>query len=437
MSRPLAATAVLAVLLTGACADNSSAPETTTPDVAANHDGHHGPRRPRLTPQTSGTTNRLQAISPVNEWVVWASGVNGTYARTLNGGRTWEVGVVPGAETLQFRDVEGISAREAYLMAAGSGTDSRIYKTRDGGRTWTLQFQNEDPNAFYDCFAFWTPNRGITFSDAVNGRFPVIATRDGRTWQDIGDRLPAAQAGEAGFAASGTCTAVQGGQRAWIATGGAEKARILATTDGGRSWNSYDTPIVQGTPSSGGTGGEPFVGPCGDLNGNLIDDCQETLVQNSRFDSDARGWLVDPKVQQVWSTTNATGAAGSGSVSLINTNVVPGLSGTTTGGSRQCLAGFGKEVFEFAARVFLKEGQGQGRAAISVATYGHDNCQGTFLETFTVGPAVTLGSWQVIQGDVKMPAAARSFWVRLVVSKPLAEPSFEALMDDVLVAKRK
>ncbi len=252
MSRSLAATAVFAVLLTGACADNSSAPETTTPDVAANHDGHHGPRGPRLTPQTSGTTNRLQAISPVNEWVVWASGVNGTYARTLNGGRTWETGVVPGAETLQFRDVEGISAREAYLMAAGSGTDSRIYKTRDGGRTWTLQFQNEDPNAFYDCFAFWTPNRGITFSDAVNGRFPVIATRDGRTWQDIGDRLPAAQAGEAGFAASGTCTAVQGGQRAWIATGGAEKARILATTDGGRSWNSYDTPIVQGTPSSGG-----------------------------------------------------------------------------------------------------------------------------------------------------------------------------------------
>lgn len=251
MSRTLAATAVLAVLLSNACADNSSAPENQ-PDMAANRDGHHGPRGPRLTLQNSGTTNRLQAISPVNEWVAWASGVNGTYVRTVNGGRTWEVGVVPGAETLQFRDVEGISAREAYLMSAGTGTDSRIYKTRDGGRTWTQQFQNEDPNAFYDCFAFWSPDRGITFSDAVNGRFPVIATRDGRTWKDIGDQLPAAQPGEAGFAASGTCTAVQGDRRAWIATGGAEKARILATTDGGRSWNAYDTPIVQGTPSSGG-----------------------------------------------------------------------------------------------------------------------------------------------------------------------------------------
>ena len=246
---PAAAMAGLAAL-TLACSD-SSAP-VSDPQVQADKLGSHGHRGPTLTPQNSGTTSRLQAISPVNQWVAWASGVNGTYTRTLDGGRTWTPGVVPGAETLQFRDVEGISAREAYLMSAGPGTDSRIYKTKDGGRTWTQQFENQDPNAFYDCFAFWSPDRGITFSDAVNGRFPVIRTTDGRTWQDIGDQLPAAQPGEAGFAASGTCVAVQGGRRAWIATGGAEKARILATTDGGRSWKAYETPIVQGTPSSGG-----------------------------------------------------------------------------------------------------------------------------------------------------------------------------------------
>jgi photosystem II stability/assembly factor-like uncharacterized protein len=46
--------------------------------------------------------------------------------------------------------------------------------------------------------------------------------------------------------------ATQGEQKAWIATGGAAKARILATTDGGDSWQAYDTPIVQGTQTSGG-----------------------------------------------------------------------------------------------------------------------------------------------------------------------------------------
>jgi photosystem II stability/assembly factor-like uncharacterized protein len=85
----------------------------------------------------------------------------------------------------------------------------------------------------------------------VNGVFPVIRTRNGEDWRLIGGKLPPAQPGEAAFAASGTCVATQGENRAWIATGAAEKARILATTDGGDTWNAYGTPIVQGTPASG------------------------------------------------------------------------------------------------------------------------------------------------------------------------------------------
>ena len=42
----------------------------------------------------------------------------------------------------------------------------------------------------------------------------------------------------------------QGGRNAWIATGGSTRARILATRDGGETWNAYDTPLVS-SPSSG------------------------------------------------------------------------------------------------------------------------------------------------------------------------------------------
>jgi photosystem II stability/assembly factor-like uncharacterized protein len=240
--------ATLSLSLLGVCT-LSMAAQVTQSDEPSHHRHHH--HRPTLTPQQSGTTNRLQAISPVSSRVVWASGVGGTFVRTTDGGKTWQAGVVTGAENLQFRDVQGVSEDEAYLLAAGTGTDSRIYKTENGGQSWTLQFENQDPNAFYDCFAFWTPEKGIATSDSVNGVFPVIRTRDGETWDDIGNHLPHAQAGEASFAASGTCVATQGKRRAWIGTGGAAKARILATVDRGRTWKAYDTPIVQGTPTSG------------------------------------------------------------------------------------------------------------------------------------------------------------------------------------------
>ncbi len=129
-------------------------------------------RGPTLTPQTSGTTSRLIGVDAVNQNVAWVSGADGTFAVTTDGGATWRAGVVPGAEALEFRDVEGVSATEAYLLSIGSGSDSRIYHTTDGGETWDLQFQNADPDAFYDCFAFWTPNRGFAFSDRCGRPLP-------------------------------------------------------------------------------------------------------------------------------------------------------------------------------------------------------------------------------------------------------------------------
>lgn len=198
--------------------------------------------------QVSGTTTLLQAVSAVDERVVWVSGHAGTWARTLDGGATWSAGRVPGADTLQFRDVHALSADLAWLLSAGPGGLSRIYRTTDGGATWALQFTNDVPRAFYDCLSFWDDRRGLAYSDQVDGRVMLLETSDGgETWSLVpADRLPAALPGEGGFAASGTCLITRPGGHAWIATGNGPKARVLHSADYGRSWSAVEAPVAGG-----------------------------------------------------------------------------------------------------------------------------------------------------------------------------------------------
>lgn len=209
---------------------------------------YSGHARAQWVAQTSGATVRFRGVSAVNRRVAWASGASGTYARTTDGGRTWRAGQVPGAEGLDFRDVDAFDENTAYLLAIGEGESSRIYKTQDGGAHWTLQFQNRRASAFFDCMAFWTRARGLAISDPVEGHFLVITTEDGgRTWKESSaSGMPAALAGEGGFAASGTCVTVGGASDAWFGTGGPEGARVFRSHDAGRSWEVSKTPLATG-----------------------------------------------------------------------------------------------------------------------------------------------------------------------------------------------
>ncbi len=210
-------------------------------------------KQPKITAQNSGTTQLLIAVSPVDENVVWAAGTGGTYVVTTNGGKTWTPGVVPGTESEQFRDVQGVSDKIAYLLSIGdNANDFKIYKTIDGGKNWSLQFTNANPSAFYDCFAFWDAERSVAHSDSVNGVFPDLRTfNGGRNWNSISSRTPPALPGEASFSSSGTCEATQGFFNAWFVTGAqAIAARVIATRDGGQTWKAYNTPLE--TSASGG-----------------------------------------------------------------------------------------------------------------------------------------------------------------------------------------
>ncbi len=90
---------------------------------------------------------------------------------------------VPGSEKLDFRDIDAVDDKTAYVLSIGPGELSRIYKTSDAGLTWTEQFVNRDPKAFFDAMAFWDANRGVAVSDAVDGQFVILTTSDGgKSW---------------------------------------------------------------------------------------------------------------------------------------------------------------------------------------------------------------------------------------------------------------
>ncbi|HJS24361.1 MAG TPA: hypothetical protein VJ751_08405 [Pyrinomonadaceae bacterium] len=202
---------------------------------------------PRWTMQTSGVTARLRGVSAVNERIAWASGADSTVLRTIDGGTTWQKLTVT-SEALDFRDVDAVDPQTAYILSIGNGPASRIYKTTDAGKTWTLQFKNEDPKVFLDAMSFWDTNNGIAFGDSVDGQFYILTTADGgRSWSRVPkSALPPALENEGAFAASGTNIAVFGKSHAWIGTGAAAKSRVLRTSDRGRTWQIADTPLASG-----------------------------------------------------------------------------------------------------------------------------------------------------------------------------------------------
>jgi photosystem II stability/assembly factor-like uncharacterized protein len=177
--------------------------------------------------------------------------MRGTVVRATNGGRKWVADTIPSASKLDLRAIAATSADVAHALSiADSG---RIFRTTDGGRSWSQRFMSVRKGSFFDAIRFWDTRHGIAVSDPVDGRFLIITTSDGgNSWSEApSDRMPAALPNEGAFAASGSCLAVFGASDAWFVTGGASVARIFHSSDRGKSWTVHDTPIRAGTPSEG------------------------------------------------------------------------------------------------------------------------------------------------------------------------------------------
>ena len=205
-------------------------------------------------PQASGTNAEFRGLAAVSPSVVWASGTRGRVVRSTDGGATWVLDTVAGADSLDLRAIVARDAQHAWAISSGPAEQgqAKIFRTGDGSH-WSKVFEIAEKGVFLDALAFWDDRHGIALSDPVGGKLFVLVTDDGgRTWTRAAtESAPAVLPGEAAFAASGTCLVVQGKANVWIGTGGGTRARVFRSTDGGRTWTVADTPIHAGNSSSG------------------------------------------------------------------------------------------------------------------------------------------------------------------------------------------
>lgn len=214
---------------------------------------------------TTGIDTNLRGVSLVapptgqrGEVVVWASGSNGMILKSVDSGRTWQQYKVPGGETLDFRGIRAFTTASAYVMSSGEGDKSRIYKTTDGGATWTLQFTDTRPTFFLDAIACDGERKCVALSDPVDGKFVIVRTTDGENWQIAPNQfMPPALKDEGAFAASNSSLMMLHAGRdvdhtlLYFATGGPSGARVFRSPDFGKSWSTTDTPLAGGNASSG------------------------------------------------------------------------------------------------------------------------------------------------------------------------------------------
>ncbi len=204
--------------------------------------------KPVFTSLETNTDASLRGLQVVDENVIWVSGSGGTVLVSTDGGESWEVNTIPGAEKNDFRSIHAWDAKQA--MVFGVAGPEFGYKTNDGGQTWNVVFQDTTKALFFNSLKFVDDKNGLAVSDPVDGKFFVLRTEDGGTnWERVGN-LPQVEEGESNFAASNTCIEFLPSGKAWIASGG-KAARVFYSEDFGKSWNVAKTPMVRGLSSSG------------------------------------------------------------------------------------------------------------------------------------------------------------------------------------------
>lgn len=144
-----------------------------------------------------------------------------------------------------------IATTSTHFFLLSIESPALLYKVEKNTGEARLVYREDHKKAFYDAMIFWDDLEGIAMGDPTDSCLSVIITRDGGgTWKKVScENLPNTVKGEAAFAASNSNIVVDG-DHTWIISGGI-KSRVFYSPDKGKSWRVTETPIIQGSQTTG------------------------------------------------------------------------------------------------------------------------------------------------------------------------------------------
>ena len=196
----------------------------------------------------------INYIDIVDQNTVWATAYDGSgggayiteFTKTTNGGTLWTPGQVMTGTAYGLGNISAIDGNTAWVAVfKGTGAQDNtcgIYKTTNGGSTWTQQPGALQGSAsFADNVYFWNANEGMCHGDVKDNYFEIYTTTNGgSTWT----RVPQANitatvaSGEGGW--TGVISAVGDSTIAF----GTNKGKLYISNDRGVHWKGIATGIV-------------------------------------------------------------------------------------------------------------------------------------------------------------------------------------------------
>jgi photosystem II stability/assembly factor-like uncharacterized protein len=194
---------------------------------------------------------------------------------------------------IEFRSIAQTS-QHVFILSIGN--PALLYRINKKTTEIKLVYQENHEKVFYDSMQFFNDLEGYAVGDPTESCPSLIKTVDGgETWQKVScDNLPKFEEGEAFFAASNTNLVLKGNS-IWMVSGG-KKSKVYRSLDKGKTWASFDTPIIQGQAMTGAFTADFYDEKIGVITGGNYEKL-ESNVQNKAITNDGgETWqLIDDR----------------------------------------------------------------------------------------------------------------------------------------------